>query len=121
MKDSAKAFLDRLARRDVMPGDLVIVGPLQNGVGGQLGAVVADDCVGLATLGEEPIELASDPDARDRGVGDQRQALTGTVVDHNQDTHAAAVEELVGDEVERPAVVWPLRVNRRSNLALTQF
>jgi hypothetical protein len=59
-------------------------------------------------LGEESIELASDPDARDRSVGDQRQALTGAIVHHDQDADATAIEELVGDEVERPAIVWPL-------------
>ena len=64
-----KGILNRLARRDVVPVHLVIVGPLQDGVRGQLGAVVAHDRLGLAAFSEEPIELASDPDAGDRGVG----------------------------------------------------
>jgi hypothetical protein len=53
----------------------VIVGPAQNGVAGELGTVVTYDRPGLAALDEQPIELAGDPDARDRGVGNQPQAL----------------------------------------------
>ena len=34
-------------------------------------------------------------------------------VDHGQDAHAATVDELIGDEVERPAVVRPLRNQHR--------
>lgn len=98
-----------LARRDVVPLNLVVVGPSQDGVAGQLGAIVADDGLGLAVGGQEPVELASNPKARDRGIGDQRQALAAAVIDDDQDAHAAAVNELIGHEVERPAVVRPLR------------
>ena len=41
---------------------------------------VACDRLGLAALAEEPIELVGDPDVRDRGVGDERQALVFTVL-----------------------------------------
>ena len=37
------------------------------------------------------------------------QALAGAVVDHDQDAYAATVDELIGNEVERQAVVRPLR------------
>jgi hypothetical protein len=89
----------------------VIVGPLQDGIRGQLGAVVTDDPLGLAALAQEPIELASDPDPRDRGVGDERQALARAIVDHDEDAQAAAVDELVGSEVERPAVIRALLIS----------
>jgi hypothetical protein len=89
MKDSAKAFC--------------------TGVRGQLGPIVTHDRLGLAALIEEPVELASDPDAGDRGVGDKRQALARAIVDHDEDTQAAAIDELIGSEVERPAVIRPLR------------
>ena len=52
-------------------------------------------------------QLAGDPSARDRGVGDRRQALAGHVVDDVEDAEAAAKRELVVDEVERPAGVDP--------------
>ena len=110
-------ILHRLARGDVMPGDLVIVRPSQDGVRGEFGSVVADNHPGLAALGEQPIELAGNPDAGDRGVGHQGQALARAVIDHDQDTHAAAVDELVRNEVERPTVVGPLWDEHRSPCA----
>ena len=48
-----------------------------------------------------------------RGMGDQRQALARAVVKHDEDAHAAAVDELIGDEVERPAVIRPLGYQHR--------
>jgi hypothetical protein len=47
-----------------------------------------------AALAQESIELASDPHPRDRGVGDERQALARAIVDHDEDAQAAAVDEL---------------------------
>jgi hypothetical protein len=61
MKESAKA-LHRLARRDVVPRNFMIVGPSQDRVRGQLGAVVTDDRLGHAVLIKQPIKLAGDPD-----------------------------------------------------------
>ena len=67
--------LHRLARRDVMPGDRVIVRPSQDSVRGELGSTVADDHPGIAALGKKAIELAGNAGAGDRGVCHQRQAL----------------------------------------------
>src|SRR6516225_1784119 len=92
-----------------MPRYLVIVGPTQNGIAGELGTVVTHDCPGRAALDEQPIELAGDPDARDRGIGNQRQALAGAVVDHNQDAKPLTVDELIGREIDRPALIRELR------------
>ena len=39
--------------------------------------------------------------------------LAGAVVDHDQDAQAAAVDELIGDKIQRPAVVRPLRDQHR--------
>jgi hypothetical protein len=50
-----EGILYRFARRDVMPGDLVIVCPPQDGVRGQLGTIVTDDGSGLATLEQEAV------------------------------------------------------------------
>ena len=38
----------------------------------------------------------------------QRQAFARAVVDHDEDAQAAAIDKLIGDEVERPAVIRPL-------------
>ena len=41
------------------------------------------------------VQLAGHPDARQRGIGHQRQAFPGEVVDHRQDAEPAAVGERV--------------------------
>jgi hypothetical protein len=47
---------------------------------------------GLAALDEQPIELAGDPDARDRVIGNQCQALAGAAIDDHQDAQRAAAD-----------------------------
>jgi hypothetical protein len=56
-------------------------------------------------LGNQPIEFTADPNARQRCVGNQRQAFARAVVDDRQDAEAPPVGELVRHEVERPALV----------------
>ena len=68
---------------------------------------------GRAALGDDGIELASDPQARQRGVGDQRQAFAGEVVDDRQDAKPPAVAQLIVQEIERPALVGALRQRHR--------
>ena len=89
-----EGVLLRLAWRDVVPVDaaapatscriamLVSSVPLSETI-----------IVGRPRAGDERIELARDPQARQRGVGDQRQALAGEVVDDRQDAEAPAVGE----------------------------
>ena len=62
-----------------MPSDLVIVRPSQNGVRGELGAVVADDRAGLAAaFDQQTIGVASNPDAGDRaGCGNLHRTISG--------------------------------------------
>ena len=84
---------------------LVLARPGEHGVRGELGAVIGDDHAGLAAPGDKRRELARDAPARDRGVGDRRQALLGDVVEDVQDAKAPAAGELVVDEVDRPACV----------------
>ena len=107
LKLSTKPFWLRLAGRDVVPGDAGPVGPARIARAGELGAVVADDQLRHAAPGHERVELARHPPPDERGVGHQRQALAGEVVDHGQDAEAPAAGERVGDEVERPALVRP--------------
>jgi hypothetical protein len=69
--------------------------------------------LGLPRSTREAIEFARHPEAGDRGIGDQRQALARAVVNHDQDAHAAAVDELIGDEVERKRCFIPILQRRR--------
>ena len=54
----AEAVLLGLAGSDVMPADLVLVGPFQDGVGRQFRAVVADDRRRLAAPADDRVQLA---------------------------------------------------------------
>jgi hypothetical protein len=40
-----------------MPGDAALIGPCQDGVAGQFGAVVADHHFGPAALDDQPVQL----------------------------------------------------------------
>src|SRR5215475_13128159 len=75
----------------------------QDRVRGELGAVVGHDHPRLAAALDQSRELACHPLARNRRVGNRRQALPGHVIDDVEDTRAAAARELVVDEIERPA------------------
>jgi hypothetical protein len=79
-----KAFCIGL-RRDVMPFDAGLVRPCQDGVTGKLAAIVADDHLRLAALDHQPIQFPRHADAGERGVGHQRQAFSGAVIDDGQD------------------------------------
>ena len=54
----------------------MVVCPSQDGVRGQLGALVADDGRGLAVGDHEPVQFAGHSDAADRGVGNQRRSIS---------------------------------------------
>ena len=68
---------------------------------------------GLPRGGDEAVELASDAQAGERGIGDQRQALAGEVVDDGENAEAPTVGESVGEEVEAPALIGSLRQCQR--------
>src|SRR3712207_5301602 len=64
-------------------------------------------------------ELPRDTPARDRGVGDCRQALLGDIVEDVQDAQTPPAGELIVDKVDGPARVrlgldqdWGLRAGR---------
>src|SRR4051812_37277334 len=67
--------------------------------------MVGDDHGRRAAAGDERGELACDPLARDRGIGNRQEALLGDVVHHVQDAQATAAGELVVHEVDRPSRV----------------
>ena len=104
-----------------MPFDTVLLLPGQDGIGGQLGAVVADDHAGTASQFDDPIELAHDPQARERGIHHQPQALSGEVIDQGQNAKATAAHQRVGHEVERPAQIAILRDRHRRPRAKCPF
>lgn len=88
------AVLHGAARRDVVPLDLRLALPTQRRVGGELGAVVADDHLRGAPFGDEIGQLAHDPTTGDRGIDHRPQALARDVVDD------------VGTRNRRPVASW---------------
>jgi len=69
---------------------------------------------GRATAnGDDGIELARDPQPRQRGIGHQRQALAGEVVADREDPKAPAVAQRVRREVQAPTLIGSLRERDR--------
>ena len=83
----------------------MILCPAQHRVRGELGAVVGNDHSGLGARADELRQLTGNPFARDRGVGDCRQAFARDVIDNVEDAEAPALGELIMDEVERPTCI----------------
>lgn len=108
-----KAVLHRLSRCDVVPLDVTILLPLQQRIGGEFGAVVADHQQGIATAFCDGIKLPGNTMTRDRVVDDGRQAFPAEVVNHAQDAEAASIDQSVGHEVEAPALIGILRDRHR--------
>src|SRR5260370_15542989 len=99
------AVLHRAGRCDVMPIHSMILRPAQHRVRGELGAIVGNYHLRLAARANEHRQLACNPFARDRGVGNCRQTYARHIIDNVEDAEAPALGELVMDEVERPARV----------------
>src|SRR5690606_9836509 len=102
-----EAVLHWLAGSDVVPVDLVILGPAQDHHAGELGAVVADHSSWPTPSGDDGIELTHDAPAAKRGVRNKCQALARVVVHHGEHPEAPPVGEGIGDEVQAPALVGP--------------
>src|SRR5256886_4951032 len=105
--------LRRFAGRDVMPVDPGLLAPAQDRHARELGAIVGDAVQRLAALGDDRVELTRDPQARERRIGDQCQALARKIVDDGEDAETATVAQRVAQKIERPALVWSLRHQQR--------
>ena len=105
IKTLDEPVLRRLARRDVMPLDADIAGPGEHRVRGELGAVIADDHLRRSAPGDQIIQLAHHPSARDRSIDHSRQTLARHIVDDVEHAEPPPGDELVVDEVQAPALV----------------
>ena len=81
---------------------------MQDRRAGQLGAIVGDTGGGFTAFSNNRVERAPDPLPGQRGIGYQRQALAGEIVDDGENAEAPAVTELVMHKIHRPALVWAL-------------
>jgi len=64
---------------------------------------------------DEQIELARDPLARKREVGDRDHALARADIVDRQDAKPPAAVELIGDKVEHPQIVRLRRLRGRAS------
>jgi hypothetical protein len=112
-----EAVLLRLARRDVIPFDPGVLASGEDGVTGQLNAVVADHHARQSATLHDSTQLANDPLARQRGVDDASQAFPAVVVNDVEHAGPPAAGQCIQHEVQRPALVGLLRErHRRSRL-----
>src|SRR5690606_21067061 len=105
----AEGMLRGLAGRDVVPFDPAFLLPSQDRDRGQLAAIVADDQLWVTAASGDCVQFAGDPHPRQRRVRDQAKTFPGEVVDDGQDAEATAVAQGIGQEVQRPALIDPLR------------
>ena len=101
----AEAVVHWLSRRNETPDDPVVLRPGEHGVRGELGSIVRDDHAGSAPPLDQRCHFARHAPARDRGVGDRRQALSRNVIVDVHDAKATITGELVVDEIQRLAGV----------------
>jgi len=109
----AEAVLHGLARRNIMPLDLAFGRPGEDGVRGEFRPVIRDDHSRFSAPTDQRRQLTGDTLARDRCVGDRRQAFARHVVDDVEDAEPPAAGELVMHEVQRPARIRPWLDNDR--------
>jgi len=76
-----------------MPVNLAVLRPAQDRHAGELGAVVANHGQRPTTPGNDGIQFTHHTVARQRGIGDQCQALPRMVIDDGQHPEAAAIGE----------------------------
>lgn len=106
-------ILRRLTWLDEVQPDHSSSRPEEHRLAGQLGAVVADDGLWQRSGLGQPIQLAGQPQPRDREVNDLDNTLTAEVVDDIENLEATTVGELIGHEVDRPALVDAVRYRHR--------
>ena len=101
----ADPVLHWLAWSDEVPGHARLLAPGQHRVRGELGPMVADDQAGPPPPGDQRHQFPRHAAPRDRSVDHGRQAFLRDIVDHVEDPEPPALDELVVDEVDRPARV----------------
>ena len=94
---------------DEVQGRAGPLAPKAHRLAGQFGAVVADDGLGMRRGLAQLVQEERQPGPGDRSGHQLADAQPGEVVDDVQDAQALAAGQLVGHEVDRPALVRPGR------------
>jgi hypothetical protein len=104
-----------------VPLDPSLLTEAQHRHSGLLGSVVGHAHRRSTAPGNDDIELTHDPQARQRGIGDERQAFTVEVVDDRQNPETSAVGERIRQEVETPALVGVFSFVFSSSIAFSRL
>jgi len=83
-----------------VPFHLGPIRPLQDGVAGELTAVVADNHLRFPSSLNDPIQLTGNSQAGKGRIGDEAQTLPGAIVDDGQHTEPATIGERIRHEVQ---------------------
>lgn len=97
-----EAVLHRIAGRDVVPLDAMILRPGEDGVRGELGAVVGNNYVRPAATADQVGQLAGDTTAGDRLVGDCSQAFVRNIGADVQHPKRPSAGQLLMHKVQWP-------------------
>ncbi|OJF96423.1 hypothetical protein AX760_17825 [Pararhizobium antarcticum] len=104
LKLLTKPFCIGLPGGVVVPFDLCLLVPFEDGHAGPLRAVVRDDRSRLSTPGDQAVQSRASL-APDRDVSATRhRSFAGEIIDDRQNTQAAAVRGGVADEVQAAAL-----------------
>ncbi len=79
--------------------------PFEESVQCQFCSAVADRHVRVAAILSYTVELAGNPNARDRVINHSGQAFPGEVIDDTQNAEPPAVQQRIGYEVQAPALI----------------
>ena len=112
LKPAKEGILLRLARGGVVPVDAGFLRSEQDRHAGQPGALSGRKQRPLCSAMKR-IELASYLKPGERGIGDQRQAFAGEVVEDGEDAKPPAVAQLITKEIQRRALPRSLRQRQR--------
>ena len=115
------AILLWLSGVDVVPLDAVVVGPFQDGLAGEFGAIVRGYAGGFSVDPDQCVQFPRDPSAGDAGIGNQAEIFTAAIIVHRQNAELPAIPEGVGKQVQPPALVRLQRHWHRSAAAPRPF
>lgn len=92
---------------DVVPFDAVVVGPLQDRLAGEPGAIVTYYTSRFSIDPNQGIEFSRHPGTRDAGIGNQAEVFAAAIIIDRQDAEFSAGSEGVGHKIQGPALVGP--------------
>jgi len=92
-----------------MPTDAAVVLPFEDGAGGKLRSIIADNGFGFSIEANDRVQLPRNACARKRRIGYEAGALAGAIIDDAEHAKPAGFTKNVRHKIKRPALVGPRR------------